>query len=85
MLYVRRAHAVKELQYAESHYSRFLDKEFYLNPEWDCGELLHLFNIPDFLNNDTYTQSNGYFGCRGTYDNDEKLESYSTLSLKTFL
>lgn len=45
------------------------------------GEFLSSFKVPDFLKNDTCTDLNGYFGCSGEYDEKEKLESYSALSL----
>ncbi|KAI9783530.1 MAG: hypothetical protein M1839_003700 [Geoglossum umbratile] len=67
----------------------FLDKKSYPEADRDNpqtasdrelirGNILRPFNVPDFLNNETCTDLNGYFGCKGTYSKDEKLESYST-------
>jgi hypothetical protein len=53
--------------------------------ESDCENLLQYFNVPDFLCNKTYTDLNGYFGCRGIYNQEAKLESYSTLILEPLL
>lgn len=47
-------------------------------------DLLQYLNVPDFLCNETCTLLNGYFGSRGIYNKEDKLESYSKLSFRTF-
>jgi hypothetical protein len=84
MLRVRGASYSLRIAVCESHHSRFLDKESYPKSESGRGDLLHDFNVPDFLYNKTCTELNGYFGCRGIYSKERKLESYSTLSFRTF-
>jgi hypothetical protein len=98
MLYVRGSRAARWIITSESHYPSFLDKKTYPdvdrdNPktendreksELSRGDLLRPFNMPNFLSSDICTDANGYFGCRGTYDQGGKLESYSTLFFKAF-
>jgi hypothetical protein len=38
--------------------------------------ILRHFRVPPFVLNNTCTETNGYFGCRGTYDRDDKLQNY---------
>ncbi|KAH0547677.1 hypothetical protein FGG08_000166 [Glutinoglossum americanum] len=85
MLCVRENLVVRELFLDKGSYPK-LDRD---NPESEVdrensesvrGNILRPFDVPDFLNNNTCTDLNGYFGCKGTYaeGGGGELESYST-------
>lgn len=62
---------------------RFLSVKSYPKEEKDRIPILAHFNAPPVLASKMCTEINGYFGSRSSYDDDDRLKSYSKLNLST--
>ncbi|KAK2731030.1 hypothetical protein FQN57_003711 [Myotisia sp. PD_48] len=56
----------------------FITQETYIALGDVCTTILPSFTAPNLVKSETCGKSNGYFGCQGIYNKNEKLESYST-------
>jgi hypothetical protein len=65
-------------------FDSFLQKNDYPPEHGDREVLLNGFNVPVFVANRACTELNGYFGCRATYDEQNKVTACSRLSPPLF-
>ena len=82
MLHVSVSHRTEKQQRTNLINLRFIDRESFPQSEQRRRDLLHHFNAPEITYSRTCTDLNGYFGCKGTYNEQAKLTNYGILSFE---